>query len=386
MRTNKSALALSARITNWLVLGSVAFGVSFCLGLIASQDFGKAFFTGVITIPATYAGAVIIHKQRLDREKRFRNSLVHQVQELEVYKEDINQYLVDALSEEQGLEASINNLKSELNYLRSQVSDAYNQRKSISWELVGFQEQKQQKLIELSHIQAQINTLDTQINQLNQVISTKNAEVRKAETDLNFIKSEMRQLPDKIVELEKNKQALEQDILNIQSQKSLLLEEENQTRQSLAFFNLELTQLKAQAKPQNEQQGSQQELSILRKEKSQLEAEVEHLKSRKKSSSKQASLQQPVLSQEWLNFINQLPDYGIKVIQAIAETGNSMPTLKTIAEENLTMPELLVDSINNCAIDTIGDCIIEPGSISIPPVIAQEYITQVNQVINFYKS
>lgn len=378
MRTDKSALALSARITNWLVLGSVAFGVSLCLSLIASQDFGKAFFTGVITIPATYAAAVVIHKRRLNREKRFRNSLVNQIQELEAYQEDMNQYLVDALSEEQGLEASINNLKSELNYLRSQVSDFYNQRKSISWELASFQEQKQQKLQELSIIQAQVNTLENQINQLHQVLSTKNAEVRKAETDLNSIKSEIRQLPEQIVELEKEKQSLEQDLLNIQIQKSILLEEEKQARQSLAFFNLELIQLKAKSKPQ-------QELLSLREEKSQLEAEVESLK-RPKKPSKQTSEKKPVLSQEWLDFINQLPDYGMKVIASIVEPNNLTATLKTIAEENLTMPELLIDQINNCAIDTIGDRIIEPGSISTPPVIASEYIALVNQAINFYKS
>jgi len=385
MRTDKSALALSARITNWLLLGSVAFGVSLCLSLIASQDFGKAFFTGVITIPATYAAAVVIHKRRLNREKRFRNSLVNQIQELEAYQEDMNQYLVDALSEEQGLEASINNLKSELSYLRSQVSDFYDQRKSISWELVRFQEQKQQKLQELAIVQEQVNTLENQINQLNQVLSTKNSELRKAETELNLIKSELRQLPDKIIELEKEKKSLEQDLLNIQIQKSILLEEENQARQSLAFFNLELIQLKAKTKPQNEQQASQQELLSLREEKSKLEAEIERLK-RPKKSSKQILPQEPLLSQEWLDFLNQLPDYGIKVIESIAEPSNSMATLKTIAEENLTMPELLIDYINNCAMDTIGDRIIEPGSISTPPVIAPEYIAMVNQAINFYKS
>lgn len=385
MRTVKSTLALSARITNWLVLGSVAFGVSLCISLIASQNFGKAFFTGVITIPATYAGAIVIHKQRLNREKRFRNSLVNQIQELEAYQEDMNQYLVDALSEEQGLEASINNLKSELNYLRSQVSEGYNQRKTISRELIVLQEQKQQKLQELSTLQEQINTIENQLNQLNQLVSTKNAEVRKAETELNLIKSEMRQLPDKITELETEKQSLEQELLNIQIQKSILLEEENQARQSLAFFNLELIQLKAKSKPQNEQQVNQEELLSLREEKSQLEAEVKRLK-RPQKSSKQIPTQEPVLSQEWLDFLKQLPDYGIKVIESIAEPSNLMATLKTIAEENLTMPELLIDYINNCAMETIGDRIIEPGSITKPPAIASEYMVLVNQAINFYKS
>jgi hypothetical protein len=35
--------------------------------------------------------------------------------------------------------------------------------------------------------------------------------------------------------------------------------------------------------------------------------------------------------------------------------------------------------------DTIGDRIIEPGSISIPPVIAEEYQLRINQVIEAYE-
>jgi hypothetical protein len=385
MRTDKSALALSVKTTNWLILGSVAFGVSFCLSLLTNRDFGKAFFTGVITIPATFAGAVVIHKRRLDRERRFRNSLSSQIQELEAYKDDMNQYIVDALSEEQGLEASINNLKLELNYVRSQVSDGYNQRKAIGWELANFQEQKQQKLLELSVIQEQVNTLENQLSQLNQVLSTKSAEVRKAETELNLIKSEIRKIPEQIVELETEKQALEQVILNSKIQKALLLEEENQVRQSLAFFSSELLQLKAQAKPQNEQLATNQELLVLREEKSKLEAELALLKRRKKAA-KSLTKQSSDLPSEWLDFVNQLPNYGIKVIQSIANPGQSRITLKTIAEENLTMPELLIDSINNCAMDTIGDRIIEPGSISTPPVIAPEYTALVNQLIDSDKS
>ena len=388
MRTNKSALVLSTKITNWIILSSVAFGISFCLSLIALRDIGQAFLSGVITIPATYAAVVTIQKRRIAQEKRFRNSLASQIHELEAHKEDLNQYLLDALAEEQEIEASINTLQSELSYLRSQVSEGYNQRKSISWELAGFQEQKQQQATELSFLQTQINTLENQLKELNQALSTKAADIRKAETELNSIKSEIRQLPSQIVELQATKQALEQEILNIQIQKSLLIEEENKTRQSLAFFNLELLQLKAQAKQQNEQQTNNQELLKIREEKRKLEEELKSLKTQNEASPVQVSSRQELLSlpKEWSDFINQLPNYGLKVLKTIVAPNPSMLALKTIAEENLTMPELLIDYINNCALDTIGDRIIEPGSISTPPVIAEEYITLVNQAIDFYES
>ncbi|WP_082906453.1 tellurite resistance TerB C-terminal domain-containing protein [Phormidesmis priestleyi] len=37
------------------------------------------------------------------------------------------------------------------------------------------------------------------------------------------------------------------------------------------------------------------------------------------------------------------------------------------------MPELLIDSINERALDTIGDMILEPGSGNTPTMIAEEY-------------
>lgn len=50
------------------------------------------------------------------------------------------------------------------------------------------------------------------------------------------------------------------------------------------------------------------------------------------------------------------------------------------------MPELLIDSINECALDTIGDLLIEPGSDSIPLGIMEEYLIQLNKILNLNKT
>jgi hypothetical protein len=380
----------SARITNWLVLGSVAFGVSFFLSLILNRDIGKAMLTAVITIPATYAGSIVINKRRISHDKRFRNSLQSQIQELEVYKEDLNKYLLDALAEEQQVEASINTLQSELNYLRGQVSEGYNQRKSISWELASFQEQKQQQAAELSSLQVKISTLENQLKELNHILAIKAADIRNAETELNAIKSETQQLQSQIAEREHDKQALDQELLNIQIHKTLLTEEGNKTKESLAFFNLELAQLQAQVtQQQNEQQAVQQELLNLREDKKKLEEELFHIRGKTASSPLQLSpLLPPAISipQEWTEFTQQLPDYQFLVLKAIVEQNNPITVIKRIAEENLTMPELLIDFINHCAMDTIGDRIIEPGSVSTPPLILEEYLKMVKTVIELHKS
>lgn len=376
----------SPKITNWIVLGSVAFGVSFLLSLIANRDIGKAMLTAVITIPATYVGSVVIHKRRISHDKRFRNSLQSKIQELETYKEDLNEYLFDALAEEQAIEANLNTLKSELNYLRGQVSEGYNQRKSISWELANFQEQKQQQAAELSALQVQINNLENQIKELNHILAAKAADIRKAENDLNAIKAETNQLQSQIAELENDKQVLDQEILNIQIHKTLLIEEGNKTQKSLDFFNSELAQLQAQVA---NQQSTEQELLNLREENKKLAEELSHLRSNSESPSTQLSSLPPYLTslpQEWVEFMQQLPEYTFLVLQVILEKENPITAIKQIAEANLTMPELLIDFINNCAMDTIGDRIIEPGSVLTPPVIAEEYRKILETVIKLHES
>lgn len=45
------------------------------------------------------------------------------------------------------------------------------------------------------------------------------------------------------------------------------------------------------------------------------------------------------------------------------------------------MPELLIDFINQRALNTIGDLIIEPGNESFPPKIPEEYLMNVKKVI-----
>jgi hypothetical protein len=71
------------------------------------------------------------------------------------------------------------------------------------------------------------------------------------------------------------------------------------------------------------------------------------------------------------------------VLRAIAEQDNATATIKSIAEENVTMPELLIESINGRALETLGDLIIEPGSN--PPIISdEEHLTILQQLLTVY--
>jgi 2-succinyl-5-enolpyruvyl-6-hydroxy-3-cyclohexene-1-carboxylate synthase len=67
------------------------------------------------------------------------------------------------------------------------------------------------------------------------------------------------------------------------------------------------------------------------------------------------------------------------------EQNNPASVIKKIAEDNLTMPEALIDSINELALESVGDIIIEPGSGSGPATIAREHLKTVKKLIKTYE-
>ena len=374
-----------ARVTNQIFLGSVAFTVSFCLSLFVNRDIKQALTTGSMTVPATYAGVVIIHNRRINQDKLLRNSLQNEIQELEDYKTDINQFLFDALAEEEEVEASINALQAELNYIRTKLTEGYTQRKEQTWELGLIQSQKQQQEADIYSLQEEIKGFENQIKELNQVELDKKLDIRKIESEIDLLKVELSRLKIEFTDQQTVKAALEQEVSNFKKEKYQLLEEKRTTEDNLNYLKLELIQLQAQiAEQQNEKKALEQGLFHFEEQRRQLEEALHNLKVPiPLPSAALPPTQTTELPNEWTKFMKRLPQYEFLVLQAIAEQDNPNVTIKKIAEEKLTMPELLIDSINERAIDIIGDLIIDPGSSSVPRII-DEYLTSVKQLIKNY--
>ncbi len=374
-----------ARVTNQIFLGSVAFTVSFCLSLFVNRDIKQALTTGSMTVPATYAGVVIIHNRRINQDKLLRNSLQNEIQELEEYKTDINQFLFDALAEEEEVEASINALQAELNYIRTKLTEGYTQRKEQTWELGLIQSQKQQQEADIYSLQEEIKGFENQIKELNQVELEKKLDIRKIESEIDLLKVELSRLKIEFTDQQTVKAALEQEVSNFKKEKYQLLEEKRTTEDNLNYLKLELIQLQAQiAEQQNEKKALEQGLFHFEEQRRQLEEALHNLKVPiPLPSAAPPPTQTTELPNEWTKFMKRLPQYEFLVLQAIAEQDNPNVTIKKIAEEKLTMPELLIDSINERAIDIIGDLIIDPGSSSVPRII-DEYLTSVKQLIKNY--
>ena len=380
---------LFARVTNQILVGAVAFSVSFCLTLVVNRDIKQAFFSGLFTVPATYSATVIINTRRINQEKGLIISLQDEIQELEEYKQDLNQFLFDALAEEQEVEASINTLQSELNHLRTKVSEGYNQRKEQNWELYILQNQKQQQEADLESIHLEKTTLENKLKELikdlNQIELSKKSEIQQIESHLQLLNLEQDQLKVQVIEKQKEKKVIEQELLIFHRQKHQLIEEKRALQANRTSLQVELGQLQAQIREQeSEKKAIEEGLFQFEEQRRQLLEGLHNLKVQIPASPPTLPLTQITeLPDEWTEFMVKLPEHEFLVLKAIAEQDNPSAAIKKIAEENLTMPEVLIDSINERAIDTIGDLIIEPG-LSSAPLIRDEYLIAVKKLINNY--
>lgn len=82
----------------------------------------------------------------------------------------------------------------------------------------------------------------------------------------------------------------------------------------------------------------------------------------------------------WAEFVSRLSDFQVETLMAIIQGSDVVDKITQIATRNLLMPELLIDMINELALDATGDIIIVPGSN--PPEIEEESLEQVKQVIH----
>ena len=179
-------------LVNWVVLGSVTFVASWILGLVWNRD--QALLTGAIAVPASYIGAVVAHKRSINQEKRLRGSLVHEIQVLEKEEIQLLESLATATATRRDIEASINALQSERSQLLDRVSELHDQRSKIYQELTYFQQYKQQQEADCYYLQAQVKQLEEQQYELNQSLSTKNTQIKQAETCLKRLVEEQEQL------------------------------------------------------------------------------------------------------------------------------------------------------------------------------------------------
>ena len=86
------------------------------------------------------------------------------------------------------------------------------------------------------------------------------------------------------------------------------------------------------------------------------------------------------LTEEWKEFLQNLPEHEIKVLKIILKQVRVKSSIKKIAEQNITMPNLLIDSINGRAQNAVGELIISTDN-DIPEVY-EEYLENIQKIID----
>ena len=423
LNTLKNSNMQSVMISNRFILGIVAFSVSFGLSLVPNWDFNKAFLTGIITAVTIYAAALFVDKRRRNYEMFVLGSLRKRIKEMEGLKarvvREINQ-----------IEEHHNLLYAESQQLQNKVAESRNQRDSLHRELRTFAGQKKQLETEINSLQTEINNLQENQVELSNAFSVLTAEKRRLESNCNVSRSEITNLQSQISELQQQKQEVESNLtllgrlkpqleeklyelriaiqeLEVETtQKNQLLVATKAERENIqAFLNSSQTKL---AEQKAELQQLQGQISLLQEERDSLQNQVwELLQQVETFNSESFSDNSPEddielfpfsemiessaiidtlkvetsdnIPEEWTNFLENLSVYELEVLKAIVEQDNPKAAIKKIAEANITMPNLLIDSINERANDTIGELIIDSNS-EIPKVYP-EYMTYVKKMI-----
>lgn len=434
---------------NRFVLSSIACGVSFGITLGLSRgDFGQSLGHGVLTFLASQIGAVVASRQPTeDEEGQWRlEELRGHIRALQRRRADTYRELEQLTEERDRAAGSLQSLQGQLQQLQTKSNTLWQQKEALSWTLTA-PAAGRRTTTEIQDFELRIKTLEREEAELNRSLSSTLAAKQRAESHLMTTQSELSQILAQVTEQKVHKADILEDIMSLGEQQHQLnqaLIQSQQQLDDLDRYRQDLTQLIESAEPIRQQvsQGSQSlqgaihqlqgqigslhteletlETQILdrRTQKIALDQELETLRDQTQSIASSPRLatvsdpwhnsssgkttqparddpaatlrldfsQYPNITPLWMAFASQLPRYEFQALGAIAHEKSPAPHLKRIAEANLTMPELLIDAINERALETIGDIILEPSAKKGIPVIAQEYETDVRVILRVYEA
>ncbi|PHJ52803.1 hypothetical protein VF14_36285 [Nostoc linckia z18] len=416
----------SVTISNRFILGIVAFSVSFGLSLVPNWDFNKAFLTGIITAFIIYGAALFVDKRRRNYEMFLLGSLRKRIKEMEGLKARI-------VKEINQIEEHHRLLYTDSQQLQNQVIENRSQRDSLNRDVRTLAGQKKQLETEINNLQIELSNLQKNHTELTDAFTNLTGEKRRLESNCHVSRAEITQLQNQISELQQQKEEIESNLtllgrlkpqleeklyeLRIESQEleikvnkenELLVAKTSERKNIQAILNSSQTQISKQKEELEQLKG---QISLLQEERDLLQNQVWELLQQAETFNPEPFaedtkeddielfpfteiIQSPAttdsleintsedIPEEWTSFLENLPGYELQVLKAIVEGDNIQATLKKIAEANITMPNLLIDSINERANDTIGELIIDPESEV--PAVYQEHKARVKKMIAIY--
>lgn len=421
--TLKTSKMQSGTVSNRLILGVSAFSVSFGLSLVPNWDITQALVTGIITVLATYSAALFVDKRRRNYELLVLNSLHRKIRELEGLKSRIAREI-------QQVEQHKIILYTESQNLQNQIIDSRNQRDSIHRDLGSFAGQKKQLELEIIHLKTELDKIDNNTLELKKYCSELSAEKRRLEVTCNVSRAEINQIQVQIEACKQEKQEIENNLILSNRLKPQLEEKLYELRIEIETLDHKLfTQnnslqdsIRTQAtieksikELQNNRQSQKEEINQLENQISLLQAERDSLQNQvwELLQNLENFNQEPLtedlpeneielfpfdelleatepdesssenLPPEWHQFLDNIEPHQIQILKAIVQQDNTKAVLKQIAETQITMPNLLIDSINQIADNTISELILETNTET--PEIYPEHLLKVQKIIKIHE-
>lgn len=379
-------------VKNRLLLGSVVFSVSLVLSLIISQDIGIALKTGLVTIPATFLGVSAVNLKQRNQQKLILNDLQAEIYKLENWQVQLNQALRATSEQKQQTETNINFLQVQLRQLSERTTEQRYYQQQITQQLDLLVQQKSSLETSYQELQAQVQLLEQHKGELDRSVRSLKKLKHDAEAEFHLFETQLQELRNQVTSLHIQKQELEDGVTLLNRLKPQLEEKSHQLQTEIQQLETQQAKLSESLNVIFTQKNTNQiHLSLLNQELLEQQAKNKQIKQELTQLIEQknnffSAQNTDKVPEEWQSFIAHLSQPELQVVEAIMQQSDPSTAIKKIAEDNITMPELLIDSINECALDTIGDLLIEPGSDSIPLGIMEEYLIQLNKILNLNKT
>lgn len=415
-------------LVNRILLGSAAFGLSFGLSFAAERNVQRSLLTGLIA-PGAYAGAVALDDRQKRRVKLAGQAIAGQLQAAEQRQAELEQALLTATTKKQAAETSLSYLQTEIEQLKAQIQTQKQREQELGQAIATLEGRKQQLEASFQQLQDRVEGLSSQEKEIQQAIATTsqerqtlavevarlNQELGQLQTQLTGVTEQKLQLSSEVATLQTTKQLLESNAADLQTQIQTL----ERSRQTLTDSLIELSAIDVQPLQSEIQSLSSTFISQKAELASVLESLLAEVKQRLAEAGETSatesrdltllprpelplvvepepaaenielpglvllprpelqvveeseSLEETFLTPNWHTLINQLSDSEYWALDAILRGDGE--ALKQIADAVPTMPQILIEAINEKASEIVDDLIFEPGTSSLIPQIYEEY-------------
>jgi predicted nucleic acid-binding Zn-ribbon protein len=342
-----------------LILSLVTFGLSSGLTWLLTKNLFIGIAIGILTVILSTFGALITIRKYRQYEKSHRNSLRNQIYQLEAEENQLYQYLYETRRTQEQLEASITALNQECRQLIERVSELHQQRNTLYQETLNLQHQKEQEEASFHRIQNQTKVVEKSKTEIKHSLELTKTQLQKLKTQVDSLQIEAERLQLQIVDRKEQYEKVKEDVT--------FLEQEKQDQEQ-AIANLEqdidnLLQRRSQLNTEIKIQTETPSNGVIAVDTKNTPRHLDDIIS--------ISMVLPPEWQEWLQFAQQLTPEDRTIFKAILD--QDAVTFKQLADGRATMPQVLVESLNENALKVVGDTLFVTGDNTLIPQVHEEY-------------